>query len=172
MIGREAYRHGYDYVAQTEMHDMAVALDHFADDASRQQSFDYLAQAYAETDHSRLHDYLRAHVRFFLNVPDWVEYLRSKDFMMGTRLHGIVAGLLAGIPALLVTHDTRTEEAAHWLGISTIGARELLDAGCLDAQRLAERVDADAFNQRMIRYRADFAAFFRSNGVETVLSGM
>ena len=53
-------------------------------------------------------------VRFFLDPKTWFEHLGQYDFSFGTRIHGNIAALLAGTPALLLAHDSRTLELAEY----------------------------------------------------------
>ena len=53
-------------------------------------------------------------VRFFLDPKTWFDHLAGYDFSFGTRIHGNIAALLAGTPALLLAHDSRTLELAHY----------------------------------------------------------
>ena len=49
-------------------------------------------------------------VRFFCDPKAWFAHLATYDFSFGTRIHGNIAALLAGTPALLLAHDSRTLE--------------------------------------------------------------
>jgi Polysaccharide pyruvyl transferase len=49
---------------------------------------------------------------FFLDPEPWIDYLRGRDLYVGTRIHGTVTGVLAGIPSVLIAHDSRTRELA------------------------------------------------------------
>ena len=53
-------------------------------------------------------------VRFFLDPKTWFEHLAQYDLSFGTRIHGNIAALLAGTPALLLAHDSRTLELAEY----------------------------------------------------------
>jgi hypothetical protein len=53
-------------------------------------------------------------VRFFLDPKTWFQHLAEYDFSFGTRIHGNIAALLAGTPALLLAHDSRTLELAEY----------------------------------------------------------
>jgi hypothetical protein len=53
-------------------------------------------------------------VRFFLDPQTWFSHLAQYDFSFGTRIHGNIAALLAGTPALLLAHDSRTLELADY----------------------------------------------------------
>ena len=63
-------------------------------------------------------------VRFFLDPKTWFAHLANYDFSFGTRIHGNIAALLAGTPALLLAHDSRTLELAdyHEIPYREIGA--------------------------------------------------
>ncbi len=53
-------------------------------------------------------------VRFFLDPQTWFEHLSQYDFSFGTRIHGNISALLAGTPALVLAHDSRTLELADY----------------------------------------------------------
>jgi Polysaccharide pyruvyl transferase len=56
-------------------------------------------------------------VRMFLHPVPWIEYLRGVDFAFGTRIHGAITALLAGTPAFVLAHDSRTLELARYFEI-------------------------------------------------------
>jgi hypothetical protein len=76
-------------------------------------------------------------VLFFVDPWPWIDYLRGRDFSFGSRLHGSIAAILAGTPAYLLAHDSRTLELARYHQLPhqlmkdvppTIDARDLYDA--------------------------------------------
>jgi hypothetical protein len=52
--------------------------------------------------------------RLCLDPVTWLTYLRDFDFSLGTRIHGNITALLAGIPAMVLAHDSRTLELADY----------------------------------------------------------
>ncbi len=46
--------------------------------------------------------------RMYVDPWPWIEDLRGRDFVFGTRIHGTIAALLAGTPAYVFAHDSRT----------------------------------------------------------------
>ena len=56
-------------------------------------------------------------VRFFVDPSPWISHLRSFAFTFGTRIHGNIAALLAGTPAYVLAHDSRSLELARYFAI-------------------------------------------------------
>ena len=53
-------------------------------------------------------------------IHEWIGMLNSFDFSIGSRIHGCVAAILAGIPALLIAIDERQVEIAQYYHIPYI----------------------------------------------------
>ncbi|MET9019152.1 polysaccharide pyruvyl transferase family protein [Actinopolymorpha sp. NPDC004070] len=56
-------------------------------------------------------------MRLPLDPATWIRELRDHDFAFGTRIHGNVAALLAGTPAVVLTHDSRTLELCRYFDL-------------------------------------------------------
>jgi hypothetical protein len=100
-------------------------------------------------------------VRFFLDPKTWFEHLSPYDFSFGTRIHGNIAALLSGTPALLLAHDSRTLELAeyHEIPHRTITSIEA-DA---DAISLYAESDWDALNKAHPDRWDTFSAFLEEH---------
>ncbi len=107
-------------------------------------------------------------VRFYVEPWPWIEGLRGMDFVFGTRIHGNIAALLAGTPAFVLAHDSRTLELARYFGIPH---RILRDDGTrIDAARLYEEADYSSLNEgHAARFEA-FTAYLRAHGLTTVFA--
>lgn len=77
-------------------------------------------------------------VRFCLDPTTWMDYLSTFDFAFGTRIHGTIAALMAGTPAVLLAHDSRTLELADY---HAIPYRMLTPDDHVDAVELYEQAD-------------------------------
>lgn len=65
--------------------------------------------------------------RLFLNdaVEQYDAMIGGMDLAVGYRVHGVLPALANGIPGILITYDTRSEELAETLSIPTIRDTEL-----------------------------------------------
>jgi hypothetical protein len=52
-----------------------------------------------------------------LDPKTWIEQLSTYDFAYGTRIHGNIAALLAGTPAVVLAHDSRTLELCRYFDL-------------------------------------------------------
>ena len=116
--------------------------------------------------HTRHPLYVEDKVRFPLETWSWLDYLRDFDFAVGTRLHGNVAALLAGTPALLLAHDSRTSELAAYHRLPSRPAEDL--SASLTARELWEAYDPEPFDAAYPDRFATYLAFLERNGLEHV----
>jgi Polysaccharide pyruvyl transferase len=98
--------------------------------------------------------YRENRVRLYCDPWPWIDDLRDYDFAFGTRIHGTIAALLAGTPAMVLAHDSRTLELARYFGIpyrtlSTVGQD-------VDAADLYAAADFSTLNED---HATRFAAF-------------
>ncbi len=62
----------------------------------------------------------------FTNIPAWIDYFRENvDFSFGSRIHGNVAAILAGVPSVAVPFDRRVLELAEYHNIPYIKVKPL-----------------------------------------------
>lgn len=159
---REAYLKGADIILQSEMPDLQVLL---SGDQVEADVLTYLSEVYAGAEIDVV-QYLKSHAKMFFGVEQWISYVRSKDFVVGTRIHGTVISILAGVPAVLVTHDARTEELATALSIPFIRSSQLAGAVVgYDWARLYEATSWDEFYSRYPNYVVNFRKFFEDNKI-------
>jgi hypothetical protein len=82
--------------------------------------------------------------RFFVDPQPWIDYLSTVDFAFGDRIHGNIAAILAGTPALLLAHDSRTLELARYHSIPYVLISDLEPE--MDAVDFYRMADFTAFN--------------------------
>lgn len=112
------------------------------------------------TDHPL---YTNDRMRFPLDPRTWIEYLERFEFSFGTRIHGTISSILAGTPAMLLAHDSRTQELADY---HAIPHKRITDvASDTDAADLFAECDYSEFNARLPETFDRFTAFLEKNGL-------
>lgn len=107
-------------------------------------------------------------IRFFVDPWPWIDALRSADFVFGSRIHGNIAGLLAGTPSFVLAHDSRTLELARYFEIPH---RLIADVKpTTDAAELYEEADYTALNRGHPARFATFADFLSLHGLAHVFA--
>lgn len=156
---------GYDYVLQNELPELLIAFDEGSEEAMRQLEavirtlgLSLTADAFAA--------FLSQRGRAFFSVERWSEYIRQRDFSLGTRFHGNLIALLNGVPAVVIIHDSRTRELCEWSHIPHIA----LDAALLDdIGAIYEGADYVQFASRYSELYRHYVEFLTGNGVPTNL---
>ena len=96
-------------------------------------------------------------------VADFERLLRSKDLVLGFRLHGNLMGLANGVPAIYFTYDSRTVEFAETLRIPSfdVFAGKPFELEAFWDQSLFDRYNRAYYE----RYRA-MMLFLDENGID------
>ncbi|MFA7193818.1 MAG: polysaccharide pyruvyl transferase family protein [Candidatus Paceibacterota bacterium] len=63
----------------------------------------------------------------FSSVPEWIDTLKHFDVVVGTRIHGTMTGIQAGIPSLCICIDLRTLELCQIMHIPHIDSRNCMN---------------------------------------------
>lgn len=104
--------------------------------------------------------------RFALDAWTWIDSLKNFDFSFGPRIHGAVASILAGTPAMLIAHDSRTVELAEVHGIPYLELHEIPDD--LTVQDLVLMTDYSKFNQMHSQYVDQIISYVHEHGLKTI----
>lgn len=153
------------YVCQAPQSMMALALGEMnrADSAELEACRTYIGAAVSKRE---FRAWVERHAVVFGDVPRWLGFLRDFDFVVGTRIHGVVLGLQAGVPALCVTADSRTRELCETMAVPHIYARDFPYAD-LDGDRLLglfrSRFDASEFDANRRRLAETYCGFLEEN---------
>lgn len=109
---------------------------------------------------------LPRNITVFFDVEAWMEDLRRHDLVIGTRIHGTMLAIQAGVPAICITHDSRTEEMCQTMGIPNLPAHSLVDQP-VSLASLWDRLefDPDAFDQNRARLAKRYVAVLEGAGV-------
>jgi hypothetical protein len=105
-------------------------------------------------------------VRFFVDPWPWFRHLATQDFSFGTRIHGNIAALIAGTPAYVLAHDSRTLELVRYFEIPH---RLMLDtAPDTDAAELYAEADYGPLNHGHAARFATFVGYLERHGLDHI----
>lgn len=71
----------------------------------------------------------------FHSIPAWMNYYKTVDMYVGTRIHGTMLALQTGIPALCITIDSRTEELCQLMKVPYVSWQQVKDGITIDLAR-------------------------------------
>ena len=116
---------------------------------------------------SAFKSWMRRHAHVFFDVSDWMEFLRDFDFVVGTRIHGVLLGIQVGVPSICIVSDSRTRELCETMDIPHVLARDHRDGlGRVELVRLfREQFDARRFDTKRRRLAANYLTFLKGNGL-------
>lgn len=108
--------------------------------------------------------WFRRHAMVFGDVPPWMEYLRTCDILIGTRIHGALLAIQSGTPALCISLDVRQLEMCETMKIPTVWWEDV--ASGITAKKAYEIVrehDWDEFNDNRQRLARAYITFLKNN---------
>ena len=106
------------------------------------------------------------HAGGFASAPAWIHYMSQSPFSVGCRIHGNIAAVLAGTPALVFTIDTRTEELCRYHNIPFIPADRI--NGNTRLRDLYENTDFTTVVDGHDRRFRHFVDFLNANGLDHI----
>lgn len=113
--------------------------------------------------------YMKDRVRFFLNVPTWLDFLRKVDLSFGARLHGNITATIAGTPSLLIAKDARMRELAEYHNLTHVTANDINENTRL--VNLIEEADFQAPTKHQNKNFDHFIWFLEKNGLSHIYKG-
>jgi len=76
----------------------------------------------------------------FTNIEKWEEFIKSRDFLIGNRIHATILALKCGIPSIIITPDSRTLEMAELFKIPHVRSDAISDND-LEIKKLYDFMD-------------------------------
>ena len=103
----------------------------------------------------------------FTNIPAWIDYFKQNvDFSFGSRIHGNVAAILAGVPSVAVPFDRRVLELADYHNIPYIKVKPLAKVQTL--YDVFEKADFSSVHRGHKERFEHYLDFLHTLGLDTV----
>ncbi|WP_187830149.1 polysaccharide pyruvyl transferase family protein [Siccirubricoccus phaeus] len=102
----------------------------------------------------------------FADVRQWMDFLRRFDFVVGTRFHGAMLAIQAGVPAACIAHDSRTLEMCQTMQIPVCHYKDI--NGPLTRHNVMDyfRFDAEAYTETRRRLCASYVGVLQAADLE------
>jgi len=162
---RQAFAQRMDIILQSELADMYVVLGRAEGEFDHGRAAAVLMSVYGTEDFGSLRTYLAERAHAFTHFDSWVNYMKTRQFCAGTRIHGTVASIIAGIPATLIVHDSRTLEMAQSMSIPHVLSSEIDPTGSLNLPGLLRPEGLATLAANYPRYRTKYMEFFKENNL-------
>ena len=65
--------------------------------------------------------------KMFFNINEWYNFAKQQDVYFGSRIHGCIIHIQAGVPSILICHDSRTLEFAKLFKIPHVLVTDLIN---------------------------------------------
>jgi len=103
-------------------------------------------------------------LKLFWDVPEWYRFLKEKEFnfSIGSRIHGAIMSLLAGIPSALCIVDSRTREMGEYYNIPIMFSPYYRGKTLFE---LYSEVDYSEFNKKYPVLYGKFNSFLKKYGL-------
>jgi hypothetical protein len=108
----------------------------------------------------------RARTRLHLDPWPWIDELATYDFAFGSRIHGNFAAVLAGTPAFVLAHDSRTLELARYFEMPHAALSDV--SPNVDAADLYAAADSGPMVANHRRRFETFARYLSRHGLSHV----
>jgi hypothetical protein len=108
----------------------------------------------------------RARTRLHLDPWPWIDELATYDFAFGSRIHGNIAAVLAGTPAFVLAHDSRTLELARYFEMPHAALSDV--SPNVDAADLYAAADSGPMVANHRRRFETFARYLSRHGLSHV----
>ncbi|MDR5655065.1 polysaccharide pyruvyl transferase family protein [Ruixingdingia sedimenti] len=165
-IYAQGFTRRIDMVLQSELADTLYVLGRTNNAESVRQAAEPLVASYGTDNIDQIARYLKTHGKIFFELEPWLDYLRTKSFCVGTRIHGTVAALLSGTPGMLIAHDSRTRELAETMSIPFVLSTAIDTDRPIDFDALYDPAAMRSFETAYPAYLHRFKEFFAGNGLE------
>lgn len=104
--------------------------------------------------------FFQQRVCVFYRVVEWLDFIKRFKLVIGSRFHGAIAGILSEVPAVLIAHDTRTEELARFVNLPYL---HLSKVDTIDIEKLYRDTDFSIFESRFPELLSNYVEFIEQN---------
>lgn len=111
-------------------------------------------------------EHLRTYYRLFRDVESWKQFNQENvSYTYGTRFHVNMQSILSGVPALWLTHDSRTRELVEFASLPSL---DLESASRMTSEEIYNSIEYGPFFENISKLFARFNFYLSENGLPTL----
>lgn len=131
-------------------------------DLNKYNDFKYVANLISKMGKKNAQLFLNNDIKVFYDMAEWHWFIKNGgyDFSLGSRIHGNIMSILAGIPAAVYAIDSRVREMAEIFNIPIVGLKE----NC-DIQEIYNSLDYNKFNDKFRELFDQYEEFLKKCGL-------
>jgi len=153
----------YDYVLQNEFPEIDILFTEGEISEAQRNDLVTLSKRFdLNLTPEHYTAYIRNFCKAFFSMEEWAEYIRTKDFSIGTRFHGNMVALQNGVPAVIIAHDSRTTEMARFMKIPHYPVDQ---CDLSNLEKIYNEADFEAFASNYSRIYENYYNFLQENKV-------
>ena len=100
----------------------------------------------------------------FTDIDKWEDFIKTRDFSCGFRIHGTIVSLKNGISAICLVSDSRTYELCDFLKIPFVPVNRM-HPETMSLRTVYERADFSELNKRYPQLLENYVSFLNKNGI-------
>jgi hypothetical protein len=115
----------------------------------------------------QLESFLKSKVLHFSSIEAWLDFARTCEIAVGMRIHGNMIPLQAGVPSVVIGHDTRTAGLSRFMGVPVVTPCKFIELSSKNPSYLLDEIGSqmDGYDQRRSRIASTFVNYFLDNGI-------
>lgn len=160
-----AIKNNIGLLLQSEIPDIYLKMNREKDKVDQEKNYNFLSKVYSSNEKD-ISDFLQTKALLYWDLETWFKDLAAYDYLLGTRIHGVISAILSGIPATLIVHDERTTELAIQMSIPYIDARDIDQIDSNFIMHAYENCNFGAFNRNREKYQLEFQKYFDANEIQ------
>lgn len=107
-------------------------------------------------------------VKFFMDVPSWIDFASDFSLFVGSRIHGCIAAILSGIPYVFLPFNARTRELAEYHHLTSISPLKLnSEKNIMDYLGVLDFNSLEKHHKKNFNHYIDF---LKANGLDTIFT--
>lgn len=100
----------------------------------------------------------------FTDISDWSDFVRTRDFNFGFRIHGSIIALKNGVPAFCVVSDSRMYEMCELYHIPYICVNQIASSD-FNLEKIYNEADYSEMNKKYEQHLRNYISFLDKNGI-------